>query len=795
MRLLLICLVLLLAQQSWASYDYEWEGSVSDNWETSSNWSDPPGSAISSNNNYGINGDDYLPGGNHPVIDGSTTYGYTISNVYLFKQAVLTMSNSTVTINNDMAIQSGADVIVGSALILNVDNIAVVDDGSTMTVNGGYINMSEDIIFSDNGPTESNTDGVNGSPIFTINSGTVDCDNIEFDDEVGDTNPQLVVTGGIITATGNIISTGNAIDITISGSDGSNDDGRLNVSGNVSGVLDAIDIDISGNGRMDIGTDLLGGTGTVDIDVVGNGQLNISGNLTGIAGTVNITASDNGAVDITGNIAGGVGTMNITISGNAAVNVNQNVTGTVNVIQNGANSSFTIGGNLTSNDVTMSDGDLDISGNWNNSGTVNVTGGTITFNGSSLQSISGSGLSFNDLVIDNSSGVQINNDISVGGTLTLTSGLLDMNNNTLSITNTSTSAISRSSGYVYSEGSTINWTVGTTGNYVYPFALDGSTPIFFDLDITTLSAGGTVSLSTLGVADGNALPYGIGNLNRRTSAPGVLPVVDEDNSENTVDRFWLINSTATITADITFRAVGSEVGSISGLQAQRWNGTSWEKPVDGQSSGGGGVTVSGVSSFSPWTMSGNDEPLPVEFLFFDAAKQGDIVKLDWATASEEDNWKFEIERSLDGIKFSKIGEVEGNGDSNQRIDYFFEDVNILSSLNSSLFYRLKQIDFDGGFEYSKTKLVSIEIERDKLQVLPNPYQSSFDLKFVSDQSGTAQIRLMSINGKVLFSREYNVLKGPNSITVSELKNLSSGVYIINVQGRANSYTERISKRD
>jgi hypothetical protein len=87
--------------------------------------------------------------------------------------------------------------------------------------------------------------------------------------------------------------------------------------------------------------------------------------------------------------------------------------------------------------------------------------------------------------------------------------------------------------------------------------------------------------------------------------------------------------------------------------------------------------------------------LPVDLISFEAEREGDNIKLNWATASEENNNYFEIQKSYDGIVFTPIGYAEGAGNSNTILDYSYTDTDI-----SKVFYRLKQIDFNGEFEYS-----------------------------------------------------------------------------------------------
>ena len=99
---------------------------------------------------------------------------------------------------------------------------------------------------------------------------------------------------------------------------------------------------------------------------------------------------------------------------------------------------------------------------------------------------------------------------------------------------------------------------------------------------------------------------------------------------------------------------------------------------------------------------GNAFPLPVELTSFAAKVSGNKVLLNWETATEVNNYGFEVERaslSASPLRvWEKIGFVNGNGNSNSSKSYYFIDANVTQGKYS---YRLKQIDNDGQFEYSK----------------------------------------------------------------------------------------------
>jgi hypothetical protein len=150
----------------------------------------------------------------------------------------------------------------------------------------------------------------------------------------------------------------------------------------------------------------------------------------------------------------------------------------------------------------------------------------------------------------------------------------------------------------------------------------------------------------------------------------------------------------------------------------------------------GGVQLSGVTA------------LPVELIRFETKRLNGTVVLNWATASEHNNSHFEVERSQDGKTWAKLGTVPGNGNSQKIITYQFEDRT--AELGKIIYYRLKQNDFDGVFEYSYVRVVSDKIEAGTTltSVYPNPVDKFLNVKI--DEIDTYHIQLIDQTGQVKF---------------------------------------------
>jgi hypothetical protein len=133
------------------------------------------------------------------------------------------------------------------------------------------------------------------------------------------------------------------------------------------------------------------------------------------------------------------------------------------------------------------------------------------------------------------------------------------------------------------------------------------------------------------------------------------------------------------------------------------------------------TTTAGFNAAIPSSFTGS--VLPIELTSFEGKNNGNQNQLTWATASETQNNGFDIERSTDGSRFEKIGFVAGNGTTSQTQRYTFNDD---KSPNGIAYYRLKQLDYDGRFEYSK--IVAIAQKGDNaVSVFPNPSNGVFTL--------------------------------------------------------------------
>ncbi|PSL25143.1 T9SS type A sorting domain-containing protein [Dyadobacter jiangsuensis] len=157
--------------------------------------------------------------------------------------------------------------------------------------------------------------------------------------------------------------------------------------------------------------------------------------------------------------------------------------------------------------------------------------------------------------------------------------------------------------------------------------------------------------------------------------------------------------------------------------------------------------------------------LPVTLVKFDARRMSNGNELTWKTTSETNNKGFEIERSADARTFEKIGFVDGSGDSKENQFYHFTDLNPLTIG----YYRLKQLDYDGKFEYSK--VIAVKAAKGVIKMYPNPAQTELTVE------GAAENELVS----VFTSTGAPVMKGAKlSGGKLDVKNLKEGIYTIKI---------------
>ncbi len=195
------------------------------------------------------------------------------------------------------------------------------------------------------------------------------------------------------------------------------------------------------------------------------------------------------------------------------------------------------------------------------------------------------------------------------------------------------------------------------------------------------------------------------------------------------------------------------------------------------------------------TPASNSITTPVKFIYFAANNNNGNVNLNWSTASEINNKGFVIERSVNGKEFTYIDFVEGAGNTAKTTKYRAIDAGAFKvSGVSTLYYRLKQVDFDGTIAYSNTvKVNENESASGQVKVYPNPFTKSFDVSIVAEQDAKASILVSDISGKLVATTTVELVKGSNTTTVNGLDALTSGIYFVKVINGASSEVFKVVK--
>ena len=169
--------------------------------------------------------------------------------------------------------------------------------------------------------------------------------------------------------------------------------------------------------------------------------------------------------------------------------------------------------------------------------------------------------------------------------------------------------------------------------------------------------------------------------------------------------------------------------------------------------------------------------LPVTFLGLNAVKNDDGVNLNWQVSYEINTLKYIVERSTDGINFSDIGSTpfrEGNALNNV---YQYTDRD-LPAVGGTIYYRIRELDVDGGATYSKTVSVQQNTLAGKLSVYPNPARTMVTVSFNHSVGGMVSLRLFDLKGSLLWQQQQVAAAGQNNVQIDYVRNLPAGVYIL-----------------
>ena len=234
-----------------------------------------------------------------------------------------------------------------------------------------------------------------------------------------------------------------------------------------------------------------------------------------------------------------------------------------------------------------------------------------------------------------------------------------------------------------------------------------------------------------------------------------------------------------------------------------WNpfGGSYSGTNTDNSSGGSGTrdSISGaarlnMSSSNTFYIATSSDPLalPVTLVNFNATYNNGSVDLAWTTASEINNNYFDIERAVNGYNWESIGQAEGHGTSMVTNNYFFTD-NLEGVVpEGTLYYRLKQVDYNGNFTYSIIRPVNFSSSIPDLAIYPNPSGNTLNVSWNNTSNDPTTLRLMNITGITLYQE---IIPGVGKMQRQlDISSYANGTYLLQVaSGTMNPISTIIQK--
>ncbi len=390
-----------------------------------------------------------------------------------------------------------------------------------------------------------------------------------------------------------------------------------------------------------------------------------------------------------------------------------------------------------------------------------------------------------------------------GGELEIINGGTLFINNSLDLTNGSVS-VDSTSNLILAEGATLKGL--SNANYIDgPYTIKGKDSLVFHLK----GANGLVKLAIFDLQTSSKF---------KVSYQGQDPHNAVSNSMATYlssishQEYFNINRTSgsgTVRIALFWNQQGTNtkltnLQSLNDLTVSHYNGTKWEAIGNlytvGQKSDSGYIASDTISNFSPFTFASTNSKstLPVELKYFKAksnARNSNTLK--WATASETNNAYFRIQRKNESSQFENIGRLQGNGTTVKEHIYTFQDHHVPTE---TVYYRLKQVDYDGSHSYSKVQSVgpiNAQAEKEQIEVHPNPIKPSSTVKFYVETPQTVQVKLFNGKGTRIWKGERAAQKGHNQISMeSIIENLTTnGTYSLVIDKHSESVYKKLLKLD
>ena len=736
---------------------------------------------------------EFVPGSTTiPIITGTGTFSYTggdinfagSGNILLPVQNYwgITTSNSGIryltgntTVNGNLFVESGTTLSIGSnTLTLKGDSthsFGTLQGGVTSNLVIAGSGNKVNIPFIQNGLHNLTLNKTNGA--YLSGNVTVD-DSLVLRNGAFEIRANTLFLNGPISTTSGSLKGGTTSGISFGGTKArttlpavTNGLSVLNISRN-NGIALGANLTINDTLLLNLGVfDLTTNSASVSLGnnrniVRSDGTMNAGPTVPGAGSTINIFYTDTLTTD--NELPSTVNNVIVTASGNVHLKHNLIVNGDFTV----SSGNFMIGTHtLTLGGKLITTGTLQ----GGNTSTVLVN----DFSGSAAQMDIPSGLNLSRLKINRTNGANIKGNININDTLDLTLGQLNTDHtSTLSRIDT---VVLNSSGIILNESgnSFVNGRITTTRTLTNNNTANMFGNIGMDITIPTTgtNAGSTKITRSIG---SNAA--GRVTLNHNGNQPTYV----------NISRIYKITPTHNggLKAAIVMHYLDNELNGVpeSGLNIFRKSELStanvfYYRAVDARNSTANTLGIGSshtVDSFSSWTAGGFPAPLPVELISFNATlKDQTSSELTWVTASEINNDHFDIERSDDGTTFKKVGEEAGHGTTNDVNKYSYIDQFGPGILAPVLYYRLKQVDFNGAFVYTDIRKVTLDAKQDGIKVWYDRDITSLSAVITVSESQRITLKIIDVQGKIIADQNLNANKGNNSVRM-DMQGLASGVY-------------------
>ncbi len=260
-------------------------------------------------------------------------------------------------------------------------------------------------------------------------------------------------------------------------------------------------------------------------------------------------------------------------------------------------------------------------------------------------------------------------------------------------------------------------------------------------------------------------------------------------TQQAVNKTWDIieSNIQSSNADITLQWNASDElpgFDINNVYLNHFTSGTWDSGTPGVAGGSGpySFTRTGFTTFSPFSISSATSVLPVNLISFSANKINNAIQLNWQIASEKNISFYNIERSKDGNSFESLNQLEATGNNYSYVDQ--------QPFAGTDFYRLKMIDTDGKFTYSKVVAIKMDSENVRLQIFPNPARNILNIQ-VNGYSEKALLQIIDITGRNVKEEKIS-LNGTTSVAV-DVNNLPKGTYEVILKGNSINEQKKLVK--